>query len=72
MHEISKRSTRDERITRLLDAGELTVDRDPKDKPYAHSVFAQTSLPYRNPGDNVRVWTRSNGQIGLRIEAGTA
>jgi len=72
MHETPKRSTRDERLTRLLDAGELTVDRDPKDKLYAHSVFAQTSLPYRNPGDDVRVWTRSNGQIGLRIEAGTA
>jgi len=72
MDETPKRSTRDERVTRLLDAGELAADRDPKDKLYAHSVFAQTSLPYRNPGDDVRVWTRSNGQIGLRIEAGTA
>jgi hypothetical protein len=66
------RSTRDERLTRLLDAGELAADCDPRDKLYSHSVFAQTSLPYRNPGDDVRVWTRSNGQIGLRIEAGTA
>jgi hypothetical protein len=72
MDETPKRSTRNERTTRLLDAGELTADRDPRDKLYAHSVFAQTSLPYRNPGDDVRVWTRSNGQIGLRIEAGTA
>ena len=45
MDETPKRSTRDERTTRLLDAGELTADRDPKDKLYAHSVFAQTSLP---------------------------
>ncbi len=72
MDETPTRSTRDERLTRLLDAGELTADRDPRDKLYSHSVFAQTSLPYRNPGDDVRVWTRSNGQIGLRVEAGTA
>ena len=72
MNETPTRSTRDERLIRLLDAGELTTDRDPRDKLYSHSVFAQTSLPYRNPGNDVRVWTRSNGQIGLRVEAGTA
>lgn len=72
MDETPARSTRDERLARLLDVGELTADHDPKNKLYSHSVFAQTSLPYRNPGDDVRVWTRSNGQIGLRVEAGTA
>jgi hypothetical protein len=37
---------------------------------FQHSVFCQTGLPYRDPGDAVRVWEREQGNIGLRIEAG--
>lgn len=39
---------------------------------YQHSVLCQTCLPYRNPGDQVRVWTRSNGHVSLVLQAGTA
>ena len=37
---------------------------------FQHSVFCQTSLPYRNPGDDVRLWQRSQGTTFLEIEAG--
>jgi hypothetical protein len=37
---------------------------------FQHSVFCQTSLPYRNPGDDVRLWQRLQGTTLLQIEAG--
>jgi hypothetical protein len=45
-----------------------------EDQPilYQHSVFCQTCLPYRDPGDDVRVWERSNGRAHLKVLAGEA
>jgi hypothetical protein len=37
---------------------------------FQHSVFCQTSLPYRNPGDDVRLWQRSQGTTMLVVQAG--
>jgi len=59
------------RVVRLLDAGDAT-DRDPASILYMHTVMCQTGLPYRNPGDDVRVWDRINGGVHLRIRAGEA
>jgi hypothetical protein len=39
---------------------------------FQHTVFCQTSLPYRNPGDNVREWKRKQGIVSLLVEAGQA
>jgi Plasmid encoded RepA protein len=39
---------------------------------YQHSVLCQTCLPYRNPGDNHRRWTRKNGFLKLEVDAGRA
>jgi len=39
---------------------------------YQHTVLCQTCMPYRNPGDAVRVWEREQGNVALRVEAGTA
>lgn len=39
---------------------------------YQHTVFCQTGLPYRDPGPDRRDWERVNGNIRLRIEAGSA
>ena len=39
---------------------------------YQHTVLCQTCLPYRNPGDAVRVWEREQGNVALRVEAGAA
>jgi Plasmid encoded RepA protein len=37
---------------------------------FQHSVLCQTGLPYRNPGDNVREWQRTQGGAMLVIQAG--
>lgn len=39
---------------------------------YQHSVLCQTCMPYRNPGDDIRIWQRRNGIIRLELEAGRA
>ena len=71
MTEKTPRSTRDERLTRLLNAGDLVNGELPGPVLYAHTVFCQAGLPYRNPGD-VREWERANGAARLEIIAGKA
>jgi hypothetical protein len=65
------RSTHDERLTRLLDAGDAT-DRNPDPILYMHTVMCQTGLPYRNPGDDVREWERVNGAVHMSVTTGKA
>lgn len=56
---------------RILDAAvDISLDR-PADIAFQHAVLTQTSLPYRTPPPDVRVWDRSNGRVALRIEAGS-
>jgi hypothetical protein len=58
---------------RLLDAAALSVEQpDLQTLLYQHTVFCQTSLPYRNPGDDARTWERSNGDVQLKVLAGEA
>jgi hypothetical protein len=46
---------------------------DPDDPVvYQHSVLCQTCLPYRDPGDDVRLWSRRNGYVKLEVQAGRA
>ena len=72
MDKISTRSTKDERLTRLLDAGDLIHGQEPGPVLYAHTVFCQTGLPYRNPGDGATSWQRVNGRVHLAVTAGLA
>ena len=65
------RSTSDERLARLLDAADATQD-DSQSILYQHTVFCQTGLPYRNPGDGVLIWEKLNGGVHLKIRAGDA
>ncbi len=39
---------------------------------YQHSVLCQTVMPYKNQGDGVRLWSRSQGKVHLEIQAGRA
>jgi hypothetical protein len=39
---------------------------------FQHSVLCQTCLPYRDPGTEVRDWTRRNGYVSLKVVAGSA
>lgn len=57
---------------RLVDAAVALSDQDQQQVTFQHTVFCQTSLPYRDPGDDVRVWERINGRAHLEILAGKA
>ena len=41
-------------------------------RQYQHSTFCQAFLPYRDPGDDVLAWNRSNGLVDLRLTVGEA
>ena len=56
---------------RVLEKGRTPEqDDDPDSLAYQHSVFCQTGLPYRDPGDDVRLWERTQGAAALEIQAG--
>src|SRR4051794_428119 len=59
------------RLARILEAAD-TVSDDPEAILFQHTVFCQTGLPYRNPGEDVRSWERVNGAATLKIIAGEA
>lgn len=54
---------------RLLEAG-AAIRADPGPIDFLHTVLAQTGLPFRNPGDGIRLWDRRQGNAVLAIEAG--
>jgi hypothetical protein len=56
---------------RRIEAATAIAETDPEGLLFQHSVFCQTSLPYRDPGE-LRLWERSQGAAHLRIEAGAA
>jgi hypothetical protein len=65
----AKKATAMSRVhRRLIEPVELTEQDN--ELAFQHSVFCQTSLPYRNPGDDVRQWQRTQGTTVLQIEAG--
>jgi hypothetical protein len=37
---------------------------------FQHTVLCQTGLPYRDPGEEVRLWERHQGFAALEVEAG--
>lgn len=48
----------------------VSTDDDPTGIVYQHSVLCQTFLPYRDPGQGVRTWERSNGFLNMKVVAG--
>lgn len=67
------RSTSELRRKRLLDAaGAIRNEPEPDTILFQHSVLCQTTLPYRNPGEDVRSWERVNGSVHLKLKAGEA
>jgi Plasmid encoded RepA protein len=56
---------------RLIETAGLLSDGEP-DVAFQHSILCQTSLPYRDPGPDVRWWHRRQGDAMLEIEAGRA
>jgi Plasmid encoded RepA protein len=56
---------------RLIDTAGLLGD-DEQDVTFQHSILCQTCLPYRDPGDDTRIWERLNGTAHLKVLAGEA
>lgn len=57
---------------RVLQAAISIDEEKPQSILYQHTVLCQTCLPYRDPGNDVRLWDRDNGHIALRLKAGEA
>ena len=61
------------RVQRRLIHSAIEIEADDPDAIlFQHTVFCQTGLPYRNPGDAVRIWERMNGHVHLKVLAGDA
>ncbi len=60
------------REQRLLTANHIISEEETPDITFQHTIFCQTCMPYRNPGDDVRIWERQQGQAHLLIKAGEA
>lgn len=58
--------------TKLAETSAAILSAAPDRLDFLHSVQCQCSLPYRNPGEGVREWDRTQGNATLRIEAGSA
>ena len=59
------------RIQRRLIESSVAIEQDdPESVLFQHTVFCQTGLPYRDPGDGVREWERVNGNAHLEVIAG--
>jgi hypothetical protein len=69
-HVNSKRSVAGPRTDRLVKAAVAIHADTPDNIDFLHSVLCQVGLPYRDPGDTLRVWERRSGAATLRIDAG--
>ena len=59
---------------RLIDGAVIPIENpdEPQSLLFQHTVFCQTCLPFRNPGDEARTWERLNGNVHLKVLAGEA
>jgi hypothetical protein len=58
---------------RVIETAWLLAESDEKQPiTFQHSIMCQTSLPYRDPGPDVRRWERQQGAALLEVEAGRA
>jgi hypothetical protein len=60
------------RQEKLIEASDLIRSEPPGRIDFLHTVQCQCGIPYKNPGDSVREWDRTQGNAVLRIEAGSA
>src|ERR1017187_1999563 len=59
---------------RLIDAAARPTENpdEPQSILFQHTVLCQTCMPFRDPGDEVRMWERLNGNVHLKVLAGEA
>lgn len=63
----AKKINQNSRVSRRLIE---PIDAEHDELTFQHSVFCQTSLPFKNPGDDVRLWKRTQGRAMLVVQAG--
>jgi len=54
---------------RLIEPLESDQDNEAR-LSFQHTVFCQAGLPYRDPGDELRLWQRAQGAVLLEVQAG--
>jgi len=54
---------------RLIEPLESDQDNEAR-LSFQHTVFCQAGLPYRDPGDERRLWQRTQGAVLLEVQAG--
>jgi hypothetical protein len=61
-------------INRLVkSAANIALDKASiEDAIFQHSVLCQTFLPYRNPGEDVKIWQQKQGNVSLAVQANHA
>lgn len=59
-------------VRRLVEASGSIATDPAEPGTFHHSVLCQTSMPYRDPGPDVRRWDRKQGNAVLEIDAGRA
>jgi hypothetical protein len=72
MEDRTDRLTLTPRQEKLIAASALIRAEPPGRIDFLHTVQCQCGIPYKNPGDGVREWDRTQGNAALRIEAGSA
>jgi hypothetical protein len=70
MDELKPAKQRTRTQQRVLDGAYLIEVEDPKELLFQHTVLCQCVMPYRNPGDDVLTWDRTNGKAALSIHSG--
>lgn len=58
--------------TRLVEASVAIDQQAPDEILFQHTIFCQTAMPYRDPGDTERRWQLRQGHAILEIDAGRA
>lgn len=58
-------------VKRRLIVSSAEIEADAPDSIlFQHTVFCQTGMPYRNPGDDMSLWDKEQGRVALCIQAG--
>lgn len=54
---------------RLIDASvEIRANPEPQELAFLSKLFIQATLPHRNPGNALPLWTRTNGNLTLTVQ----
>jgi Plasmid encoded RepA protein len=54
---------------RLIEASaDIRINPEPQELAFLSKLFIQATLPHRNPGNSLPLWTRTNGNLTLTVQ----